>query len=329
MYLCLFHLQCLVLRHLSMYRDAWHCLWHKAKQRSINNDTKNVRFDKIISIFIRISIRCWCYQPLFFICSVEFDRSIPTYIFLLTVCQVVAVILLLHKLLLYVFIVLFCVNFFPVAICASYGWYFDKEIWRRNTCSMFVYVLWSKEQRRLNAHRRECIHIFNWELVKTVSQYPLMVSLALANEIAWATLLVFQWIGDWNRNWNENICKEIWKKWFVFTYLLWPAMQNEESKKSGLPTNPWNHMGKHQNIQCINIYSGICTTNTLQHTCHLLTFYDQVSIQSTSVAHKTRTYVNFHSTQSQRIHPRVVVWLDGWLELYSRFELSVYKAILP
>ena len=43
---------------------------------------------------------------------------------------------------------------------------------------------WSKEQRRLNAHRRECIHIFNWELVKTVSQYPLMVSLALANEIA-------------------------------------------------------------------------------------------------------------------------------------------------
>lgn len=46
--------------------------------------------------------------------------------------------------------------------------------------------LWSKEQRRLNAHRRECIHIFNWELVKTVSQYPLMVSLALAHEIAWA-----------------------------------------------------------------------------------------------------------------------------------------------
>lgn len=93
MYFCLFHLQCLVVRYLSMYRDAWHCLWHKAKQRSINNATKNVRFHKIISIFICIFIRCRCYRPLFFICSVEFDRYSYLRTFLLIVCQVVAVIL--------------------------------------------------------------------------------------------------------------------------------------------------------------------------------------------------------------------------------------------
>lgn len=78
-------------------------------------------------------------------------------------------------------------------------------------------------------------------------------------------------------------------------------------------------MGKHQNIRRINIYSGISTTN--MYNMHVI--FDILrpgSIQSTSVAPHSHTYVNFHSILRH-------AFTYGCYSSY--FELDVYNVLLP
>lgn len=126
---------------LSIYRDAWHWIWHKTKQHHFLAD-----FLETFSCVLKFSSDAeFVISPE----STKFDRYTyvqsdwpfakspqHTYMFhFITEITVICVFVALLHFYFWLFL------FFSAVIMCLLHWCFDKKIWRRNICSMCLCVL--------------------------------------------------------------------------------------------------------------------------------------------------------------------------------------------
>lgn len=145
--------------------------------------------------------------------------------------------------------------------------FWQEDLTKEHMFDLCVCASRWNEQRRLNAHRHQCIHIsmcVQLGITKDCQSIFINGSAFWQTKIAWATLVGYQWIGYWKSSTSTNISITI--KWFLVVVDGFEAGASVSSLKS------YGKISKYSTYKYLFRLFGcnICIT------CHVLTFYDHV-----------------------------------------------------